>query len=510
MTRSTLKISFICSLILLLLLLACSSRKKSEVIWDKTFPGLGSQSSPRAADLNKDGVLDIVIGAGKNETQYSKDGVLALDGKTGELLWRQESPDQTFGSATFYDVTNDGVEDVFIGGRSANLKAIDGSTGEALWRYEYQYEEDPILRHARFNFYNSVLTSDQNQDGLLDLLVQNGGNARIEPDVEEGRFPGVLMLLDSKTGDIIAADTMPDGKESYMSPLFFTQPDGQEYILFGSGGETITGRLYLAKIADLVAGRLSNAQVIAVGEEHGFIAPPVLADITQDSYLDVVAISHGSQIFAIDGKNRRLLWRQKIPNTESSNSFAVGHFNRDNIPDFFTFVSKGVWPHNTGSLQVAFNGKNGQIIYQDSLGCTGFSSPVVYDLNEDGLDDAIISINEYDCNRRFDDQSPLSIKSRLLAIDFHNRTVNPIDERPTFKNIFSTPWIGDLDRDGFLDIVHCQYYSPSVFLLAFLGMQIKRIDTPIQINKQPVWGAYMGSEGNGIFLNEGANHVNNE
>lgn len=89
-----------------------------------------------------------------------------------------------------------------------------------------------------------------------------------------------------------------------------------------------------------------------------------------------MAISHGSKIFALDGTNHEVIWRQEIPDTECSNSFAVGNFTEDEVPDFFTFVSKGVWPHNTGSLQVMLDGKDGRIAYTDSLGCTGFSSPV--------------------------------------------------------------------------------------------------------------------------------------
>ena len=234
----------------LFLLGGCSPKKtKSELVWDVSLPVIGSQSSPRAADLNGDGVLDLVMGAGKNEFQHSDQGILAIDGKTGELLWQQEAEDQVYGAPTFLDVTGDGVEDVFIGGRSPNLRALNGKTGEVLWEYTYQYEDDPILKHARFNFYNLIVVPDQNQDGLPDLLTVNGGNAEAEPHSTVNRHPGVLMVLDAKNGQVLAADTMPDGKESYMSPLAFVQPGSQEhYLLFGTGGETIDGSLYLAKL----------------------------------------------------------------------------------------------------------------------------------------------------------------------------------------------------------------------------------------------------------------------
>jgi len=500
MARFSIKSSFI-GFVALLFLAHCG-RRKSEVIWDKDFPVIGSQSSPRAADLNGDGVLDIIMGAGKNEFQSSNQGILALDGKTGELLWQQEATDQVYGSATFCDITGDGVSDVFIGGRSPHFRALNGKTGEVIWEYSYdQHKNDPVMQYARFNFNNSALVPDQNNDGLPDVLTVNGGNAKAAPNSEADRYPGVLILFDSKAGSIISADTMPDGKESYMAPLCFTQPGQKEYtLIFGTGGETIDGNLYMTQLSGLVAKKLSGAKVIASETGHGFIAPPVLADISGDGYFDVVAISHGSKIVAIDGRNQKVLWQRTIKNTECSNSFAVGYFTGDGVPDFFTFVSKGQWPNSTGSVQIMLDGKDGRIAYIDSIGCTGYSSPVVYDLDGNGYDEAIISINEFDCKEGgFIRRLHSDLENKLLSIDFYRHSVQVIDQLKGFKNIFSTPWIGDLDRDGYLDIVHCQYYDPSADMLSFLGMKIKRIATPVRVKKEVKWGSYMGSSGDGLF-----------
>lgn len=477
----------------------CAPKKKSELVWDKNFPGIGSQSSPRTTDLNGDGILDVVIGAGQNEYQQSDQGILALDGRTGHLLWEAASEDQVYGCATLLDITGDHVDDVFIGGRSPYFKALNGRNGKTIWEYKYHHENDPILRHAKFNFNNSVLLPDQNGDGVSDLLTVNGGNSKAAPYATEDRFPGVMILFDSKSGEVLAADTMPDGRESYMSPVWFSPgDDGEPVIIFGTGGETISGNLYAVRLSDLMARKLSAARVIAAEKGHGFIAPPTLADITRDGVPDVIAISHGSTVFAIDGKNDQLLWKRNIPETESSNSLAAGFFTDDDIPDLFTFVSKGQWPNSTGSLQVMLDGRDGTIAYIDSIGCTGFSSPVVYDINRDGRDEAIISINEYDCSLGFAGRFPTVMENKLIAIDFGKHTVQTIDQQTRFKNIFTTPWIGDMDDDGYLDIVHCQYFHYGD-LLSFRGMRMKRIATPIKMKDDPAWGAYMGSEGNGIF-----------
>ena len=478
---------------------SCTSKEKSELIWEAGFSIIGSQSSPRSVDLNGDGMLDFVIGAGKNEFQASDQGVLAIDGSDGSLIWSHEATDQMYGAATFHDVTGDGIPDVFIGGRSPQFRAIDGKTGELLWQFDYVHEDHPILQYARFNFNHSVILPDQNENGHPELLLANGGNYEALPYMEENRYSAVIMLLDSKTGNILACDTVPDGKETYMTPLLISGPDQDHHqIIFGTGGETIGGSLYIADLRDLMENNLSKAKVIATETGHGFIAAPALADINSDGYLDIVAISHASGIYAVDGKTLLPLWDQRIPGTECSNTFAVGFFTDDTIPDFFTFVSQGVWPQNTGSVQVMIDGKTGEISYTSALGCTGFSSPIAYDLNRDGRDEVIISINEFDCKRYIGDQSSFVVENKLLAIDFKSGEHYNIDQADGMKNIFSTPWIGDIDGDGFLDLVHAQYFNHSD-PLSFLGMRIKRIDLPVKMRKNPAWGSFLGSGGDGVF-----------
>ncbi|MDF9801139.1 hypothetical protein OKW21_006402 [Catalinimonas alkaloidigena] len=487
-------------LIILLGIIGCS-RKKTEVAWQQSFYQIGSQSSPKAADLNADGILDIVIGAGKEELAPTEQGILALNGKNGDLLWQQAADASIVGSAVFYDINGDGVKDVFIGGRNHSLKALDGKSGDLIWEYSYHHENDPVLQYARFNFYNSVLVPDQNHDGFQDLLTVNGGNWNALPNDTSERHPAVLMLFDSRNGKIIAADTMPDSHESYMSPLCFAHAGNENIqLIFGTGGETMGGSLYLATLDDLIKGQLYKAKAIATEEQHGFIAPPVLTDITEDGYTDIIAISHAGTASAIDGKSLEPIWETKFSQMESSNSFAVGYFNEDNIPDFFTMLSKGKWPDYSTASQVLLDGRDGVIIYQNNIGCFNLSTPVAYDIDNDGYDEAILSVNDYDCDIELteDIRSPKSIRMRLIALDFQDRKEHIIDQAPSFKNIYSTPWLGDLDMDGFLDIVYTQYFNPND-LFRFMGMSVKRISTGIRMQGSPRWGEYMGTQSKSQF-----------
>lgn len=486
---------FILILIVLLLITGCRHEKKG-LSWSTQFPGIGTNSSPRLIDLTEDGILDVVIGAGGNEGDSTDYSVLALNGASGQLLWRVSADDQIVGSAIFLDATFDGIPDVFIGGRNANLLGIDGKNGSVLWRYKKPEAIDGPLQYAQFNFYTPQIVPDQTGDGVPDLLVANGGNVSAAAHSRKARFPGVLMVLDSRNGAVLAADTMPDGNETYMSPLVNPQDDPEDPdIIFGTGGETIGGGLYRARLSDLKKGRLHRATELMRTDGHGFVAPPVEVDITGDRTPDIIGLQHGGTLYAIDGSSDSLFWERSFPEAEANSTPAPGYFNEDEYPDLFCHLSIGAWPKNRGTFQVLVDGLSGKVIFQDTLGCTGFYSPVAYDLDQDGYDEALLPINEYNCASRL---AITDIQHQLKVFDFQKNHIQGFGPVTTGKNISSTPWIGDLDQDGLLDIVYSLQANTSV-LLEFFGMSVIRESTEIPV-KQPVrWGAYLGSNYDGMF-----------
>src|SRR4051812_43825039 len=67
--------------------------------WEVELPKIGTHSSPRAVDLNGDGVLDLVIGCSKKEFEANDTAIIAVDGVSGKVLWRASARDQVYGSA---------------------------------------------------------------------------------------------------------------------------------------------------------------------------------------------------------------------------------------------------------------------------------------------------------------------------------------------------------------------------------------------------------------------------
>lgn len=460
--------------------------------WVRTYRRIGTLSSPRLVDLNHDGIMDVVLGAGGIEFQPSDSAVLAIDGADGRTLWTAGARDQIFGSPVFLDITDDGVPDIFIGGRAAELKALDGKNGSVIWDY-FPYAVD-ITRSdsGAYNFYSPQIIPDQDDDGLDDLVVAAGGYVKALPH-DPNRPAGRLLVISSANGQKLASASMPDSAEIYMSVVVADfSGKGNQSVIFGTGGETLRGGLYKADIRDLLSNDLSGAILLASGNGKGFIAPPVLADITNDSVPDIIVNAVDGRMIAIDGSTDDILWEVSIPGTEAYCSISVGYYTEDRIPDFFTNFGIGVWPDLDRSVQFMVDGDTGEVMFRDTLGTFQESSPVTCDFNQDGRDDALISLNH---------QNLRGFTNQLTIIDFRNDTIYTTGPRHFGANVASTPWIGDMDGDGLLEIIYCNEANPFDLLsISFKeGLKITKLKTTIPIHEPLPWGGYMGSYHDGIF-----------
>jgi outer membrane protein assembly factor BamB len=466
---------------------------QAQIIWSASFPNIGTFSSPRVTDLTGDGVGDIILGAGREEFQSCDSAVIALNGVNGKLIWKVSAVDQIFGSAALKDLNGDGVEDAIIGGRSAELWAINGKTGAILWKFDKR-------KGAKkwYGFYNVQFIPDQDNDGLEDILTSNGGDVMVEP-YNPKRAVGHLVVLSSRDGHLIAKAPMPDRKETYMSVSVMAAPEGNDYrVIFGTGGETIGGNLFVTTLGDVLKGDLSGATLLDSSPANGYIGPPVWIDINRDSVPDIVANAVEGKLVAFDGRTYQPLWSVKVPNTEAYSSIAPGYFTGDSIPDFFVSYAVGRWPKLEWSKQFMVNGANGRIEFLDSLGYYQTSTPVVVDVNGDGWDEALLSVNieVYDAlNRR-------ALNNILVMIDFRSNEVSQLGDGYTGSNISSTPWIGDMDGDGLMDIIFCHETNPQKSY-TFDGMEVHRMATGIPLTTPVHWGSYMGSFYDGIFRNHG-------
>ena len=113
-----------------------------------------------AGDLDGDGADDLV--------QSGNQGVVALNGRDGETLWRF-APDNAVAQshASLCDLDGDGDLEVLVAGHDGVLRALDGATGAVAWSLELG------------GLPGAPIAADVDGDGLVEVLVAVDGELRV-------------------------------------------------------------------------------------------------------------------------------------------------------------------------------------------------------------------------------------------------------------------------------------------------------------------------------------------
>lgn len=454
--------------------------------WIFSADSVANLSSARSADLNADGIQDIVFGAGADGIACTN-GILAINGANGTLLWKRAARNEVFGSAVFQDITADGIPDVFITGRQAQMLAINGANGTLIWDY-FPYGTNPA-DSGLYNFYNPVFINDITGDGLNDIVVSNGGD-HAAPVWDTDRPAGRMMLLDASNGSLLVQAIVPDSAEIYCSPVVADLwNDGNPWILYGTGGETLGGHFYACRLENFLQGSLASSIVLAEDNNLGYIAP---ASVVQESNGNwrVFIQSYGGQITCIDGADFSPVWETPFPGTESSAALALGNFTGSLHTDAFAVLFKGEASAYTDFYQVMIDGENGSVIFIDSIGSLHFASANAIDLNNDGLDEVLISTNGF---------SNGAFRNSIQAINFAENSVQNIINPIAGVNIASTPLVINSDNDSNLELFMLTRRD-SINPSGIKGVTLRKFNleatTP---NSGIAWGSYMGTSANGQY-----------
>ena len=237
----------------------------NRISWDREFfPGF-TESSPELQDMNGDGIVDIIIVdasarlfdqfarcPGKPDRCQEEEGfspcrvhLVAMCGTTGEIIWEKWLDFEAFALRCSHDLNRDAIPDCIVAGRSGSFAAINGSDGSFLWHV------DPSIVYPKYNFFYPLVVEDMDSDGIVDIINMHGGDSSYK-DEEENRSPAFLVVVSGRTGQkLMEWVQVPDGRESYNSPILFNHPDGSPVVLFGTGGETITGSLWAITLASI-------------------------------------------------------------------------------------------------------------------------------------------------------------------------------------------------------------------------------------------------------------------
>lgn len=342
-------------LCLIIILIYSNNNVNTELQLDSLwFPFQGSESCIRLIDMNGDGLDDILVALtevtaitneiknDKNRPKYCQSihveepcsgTVYGIRGYDFHILWSFHVKQSIFEFVCHeIDINNDGYQDCIGSGRQATLVAFDPRNGMIFWD-----NQKIKSRKSLWNFYNPLLLPiDVDDDGMNDIVISHGGNPTIPSYVHE-REAGCLIIISSRTGKQIGEPFwMPDGKETYMSPVLYQNST----ILFGTGGETVSGGLYSISVGNLLKNE-SEYVTIRKSLEKGFMVPPIIFDIDQDGIDDILISCFDSSLELIDGKTMQSLWKRVFNGYEFYTTPAPGDFNNDSFVDFMFILNYG-------------------------------------------------------------------------------------------------------------------------------------------------------------------------
>jgi len=474
-----------------------SQQSPPQITFDPVFPPLSGPlmtiSSPAFADLDGDGVDDLVFGTGLSRVQPSKGKfifapepdpsgyVVAVSGATNQILWQTPNPRDGFTTPRFADLNGDRVVDIVMGGREAVFAAYDGRSGKVLWRVNpAQVAKTPVP----YSFFTPAIVRDTNHDGVADFVVTYGGDdTRLSHTPRE---PGYITLISGVNGAVLASHMLPDRKESYAAVVAYDRADG-EWVIFGTGGETDGGAAFRAPVASLLDGSFSKRveRLIEPNAKKGVMAPAVLLELTGDTDTDIVISTFDGRLVAIDGATGKTIWQQHHDTEETYHSPAVVRLDSNGRLGLFVSRGIGAFPRYVGTAHRLHDAKDGKILYEYKDPFYAAGAPLAVDLTGDGIDEAIF----------FTTQFPSAIGGRIHIL--HGASGKLITH-DLDTNYWSTPAVGDPRHTGTLELAGLSWSQDSS-AVAWQGVKwhLTRLNLNAKTPATITWGGYMGTKHDG-------------
>jgi|GEM_PF-699609 len=376
-------------------------------------------SSPAVGDIDGDGQPEVVITTGGDVGDRRRRGGLQVYDRAGNLRWRFDTiddvpkdgyPDGAFSSPTLCDVDGDGKQEIAFGGWDRQIYLVNHD-GSARWNNLNIYPNMAPRAgyHNADTVWSTAACADLNADGENEIIIgadiTGGGKL---PDGTVTQNGGFIYVFD-KDGDVLVRRFIDEAV--FSSPAVAdldgdSVPEiivGTSYYWWNATGRTKTNYVYVFR-TDNVFGALPYADPAKLPDAAGWpqvtpypgFSSPAIGDLDNDGDLEVV-IGAGNPFIntgdAIAGAGMVHAW------------------HHDGAP-------VAGWPVSP---------KN-----DINMDATIFGSPVIADLDGDGVVEVLISmvwdIHVYDVSG--------NLQTRLK----------------TMYTVASTPAVGDTDGDGVADV----------------------------------------------------------
>ncbi len=436
-----------------------------------TYPSSSSALGIRAADMDGDGTLDLVTAnyLGNSVSVYSNGGAGTFDFKrdwgVGPAPW----------SVGVGDLNGDGMRDIVAPNSQASQTnvtvALNVGNREFLARRDYR------MRGSG----QGVAIADFNRDGYLDVAAGGGLSNADTVNLFLGNPDGTLKepialenLGNNLPTDVVSGDFnrdgWPDFAVSIFSPgnrvrVFLNRGNGTffpsvSYAAGGNPSSVATGDLNGDAWPDIVCSngsRLDNTISVFFNNRDGTFATGIryptltapsdvaIGDLDRDGDLDLV-VSHrdsvGIRILKNDGFGS--FTGQNFSVGEFQASVAIGDLDRDSWPDIAFGMGSSSNP--MGTIGILRNDRSGWFIGPVPTPLRG-TRVAIHDLNRDGHPDLAATAGVFGLLRVAENDNEKFFTNILVRDSGY--------ETDRFD-------IGDLDRDGWPDVVTANVRAGSI------------------------------------------------
>jgi len=322
--------------------------QEGKKIFEVNIDNLLFLAPPAIADLTGDDIMDLVLGSNAGI-------VVAVNGK-GKTIW-QSSGDLNLGQIVnrpvFHELTGDKVYDVVVPTEKKGLVALDGSRGWEIWNTAEMTQGSCVTTPAKAD-----LNKDGKMDFVVvtdagHLLAVSSHEKKVWK-VWEKSIPQVLYAspLYIKGKDLAIVVVATDGKgvvavnaengrtfwAKTLSNSFFASPVGADANGDGIPDVVLTAKNGEIYVLDALTGDEIWSKALGV-EIH---ATPALFDVNQDKLPDLVSLDFAGNLRIIDMNKSRTILEISIP---GSNGFlaspVMGDINNDGFLNIITASQNG-------------------------------------------------------------------------------------------------------------------------------------------------------------------------
>lgn len=279
-------------------------------------PIYGSDSPPSIADLDKDGKLEIIHG------QF--DGyVISINGENGSVNWNFQVDTGCWVQTdpAIVDVDKNGQLDFVVGTWSFNdtasaLYCYTGNNHTLKWKN----------RMPQGTIYHGAAFGDLDKDGKAELTI--------------GDYNGDLYCLNAENGTISWRDSFPPGFNYIGAPTSMADLDRDGWL------DVVICDAYH------VRARKHNGQMLwdyAIPKNGTAFRGVAIADINNDSYLDVTFGTSAGEVISLNGNNGTLIKSFDLK-AHYGKEFNLDHapliadFDNDGVKDVFIVGGHAEYP----------------------------------------------------------------------------------------------------------------------------------------------------------------------